>query len=226
MRKEVLGQRNKLSEEVRRKEDEDIFHKLINSSLYINAERIFTYVSYSSEVDTRKLINYALNQGKKVYIPKTIKEKREMIAVEISTLSGLIVDEHGILEPDIVDKNKIGDKFDLIIMPGVAFDRLGNRLGYGGGYYDKYIKTYGKDTVKAANDLGYICYKWDVDTIDWMDKDNPQNIINRIKKKDIKNGSIVLMHPTKATAMCLDDIISIIRTKGYIPGKLSDVFSK
>ena len=59
-----------------------------------------------------------------------------------------------------------------------------------------------------------------------MDKDNPQNIINRIKKKDIKNGSIVLMHPTKATAMCLDDIISIIRTKGYIPGKLSDVFSK
>ena len=100
MRKEVLGQRNKLSEEVRRKEDEDIFHKLINSSLYINAERIFTYVSYSSEVDTRKLINYALNQGKKVYIPKIIKEKREMLAVEISTLSGLIVDEHGILEPD------------------------------------------------------------------------------------------------------------------------------
>lgn len=150
MRKEVLGQRKKLSEEVRRKEDEDIFHKLINSSLYINAERIFTYVSYSSEVDTRKLINYALNQGKKVYIPKIIKEKREMLAVEISTLSGLTVDEYGILEPNIVDKNMVGNEFDLIIMPGVAFDRLGNRLGYGGGYYDKYIKTYGKDTVKAA----------------------------------------------------------------------------
>ena len=80
------------------------------------------------------------------------------------------------------------------------------------------------DTVKAANDLGYICYKWDVDTIDWMDKDNPDKIIERIKKKDIKDGSIVLMHPTKATTMCLDDIISIIRIKGYIPGKLSDVF--
>ena len=86
--------------------------------------------------------------------------------------------------------------------------------------------AFGEETVKAANDLGYVCYKWNIDTIDWMDKDNPQNIINRIKKKDIKNGSIVLMHPTKATTMCLEDIISIIRTKGYLPGKLSDVFSK
>lgn len=59
-----------------------------------------------------------------------------------------------------------------------------------------------------------------------MDKDNPENIINRIKKKEIKSGSIILMHPTKATTICLEDIISIIRTKGYIPGKLSDVFSK
>ena len=45
-----------------------------------------------------------------------------------------------------------------------------------------------------------------------------------IRDRDIKDGSIVLMHPTKATTMCLDDIISIIRIKGYIPGKLSDVF--
>lgn len=85
--------------------------------------------------------------------------------------------------------------------------------------------AFGDDTVKAANDLGYICYKWDVDTIDWMDKDNPDKIIQRIEKKDIKDGSIVLMHPTKATSICLDEIISIIRTRGYVPGKLSDVFS-
>ena len=78
-------------------------------------------------------------------------------------------------------------------------------------------QAFGDDTVKAANDLGYICYKWDVDTIDWMDKDNPDKIIQRIQKKDIKDGSIVLMHPTKATSICLDEIISIIRTRGYVP---------
>lgn len=85
--------------------------------------------------------------------------------------------------------------------------------------------AFGEETIKAANSLGYICYKWDVDTIDWMDKENPDKIIQRIKKKKIKEGSIILMHPTKATTLCLDEIISIIRTKGYIPGKLSDVFS-
>lgn len=85
--------------------------------------------------------------------------------------------------------------------------------------------AFGEETVKAASDLGYISYKWDVDTIDWMYKDNPQNIINRIKKKEIKDGSIVLMHPTKATTQSLEEIISVIRNKGYVPGKLSDVFS-
>ena len=52
-----------------------------------------------------------------------------------------------------------------------------------------------------------------------------QYLIFIIQKKDIKDGSIVLMHPTKATSICLDEIISIIRTRGYVPGKLSDVFS-
>ena len=62
-----------------------------------------------------------------------------MIAIKINSLSNMNVDNWGILEPKDVDKNKIGKEFDLIIMPGVAFDRYGNRIGYGGGYYDKYI---------------------------------------------------------------------------------------
>ena len=49
-----------------------------------------------------------------------------------------------------VDKNNIGDNFDLIIMPGVAFDRYGNRIGYGGGYYDKYLLNIKEDIKKIA----------------------------------------------------------------------------
>lgn len=84
--------------------------------------------------------------------------------------------------------------------------------------------SFGSNTVKAAESLNYICFKWDVDTIDWQDKHNPEKIIERVKNKDIVDGSIVLMHPTEATTQCLDDIIQIIREKNLKPGKLSDVF--
>ena len=62
-----------------------------------------------------------------------------MVAININSLNNMSVDNWGILEPKSVEKNKIGREFDLIIMPGVAFDRFGNRIGYGGGYYDKYV---------------------------------------------------------------------------------------
>ena len=84
--------------------------------------------------------------------------------------------------------------------------------------------SFGSNTVKAAESLNYICFKWDVDTIDWQDKDNPEKIIERVKNKNIVDGSIFLMHPTDATTKCLDDIIQIIRDKNLKPGRLSDVF--
>lgn len=85
--------------------------------------------------------------------------------------------------------------------------------------------SFGSNTVKAAERLNYTCFKWDVDTIDWQDRDNPEKIIERVKNKDIVDGSIVLMHPTYATTKCLDDIIQIIKDKNLKPGRLSDVFA-
>ena len=85
--------------------------------------------------------------------------------------------------------------------------------------------SFGKETVKAAVDLGYIPIKWDIDTIDWKYREEPEVIIERIKSKEMKDGSIILMHPTHATTECIDDIIDIIKDRGYNPGKLSDVFN-
>lgn len=85
--------------------------------------------------------------------------------------------------------------------------------------------SFGKDTVKAAVDLGYIPIKWDIDTIDWKYREQPEVIIERIKSREMKDGSIILMHPTHATTECIDDIIGIIKDRGYKPGKLSDVFN-
>ena len=115
IRKEILKTRDDIEVVLKKEYDSIIFKRLINSDTYKNANKIFTYISFGSEVDTKEFIKYALS------------------------LDNMGVDKWGILEPKTVEEDKIGEEFDLIIMPGVAFDKFGNRIGYGGGYYDKYI---------------------------------------------------------------------------------------
>ncbi|SHJ44613.1 polysaccharide deacetylase family protein [Tepidibacter formicigenes] len=83
---------------------------------------------------------------------------------------------------------------------------------------------YNKDTVKAAQDLNYIPIKWSIDTIDWKYKENPNEIIKRVKSKKIEDGSIILIHPTKGSVESLKAIINIVRENGYEVGKLSNIF--
>lgn len=150
IRNKIINLRNNLTEEEMKKANNRIKDKVINSDIYKNAKSIFIYVSFGSEVSTTDIINDALQSGKEVYVPKTNKKAKEMEAIRIYNLNNMTVDKWGILEPINVDKDKIGKEFDLIIMPGVAFDRKGNRIGYGGGYYDKYISKYQKKTTLLA----------------------------------------------------------------------------
>lgn len=142
VREEIIKKRNNLLPEIKKEYDALIFKQLIESDIYNKSKKIFTYVSFGSEIDTIKFIKYALNDNKEIYVPKTDKTKKEMVAIRINSLDNMSVDNWGILEPKSVDKNKIGEDFDLILMPGLAFDRKGNRIGYGGGYYDKYLSQF------------------------------------------------------------------------------------
>lgn len=150
IRKKVLDQRRNIEVEEKREWDQLIFTSLVNSDFYIEAKRIFIYVSYENEVETKDIIQYSLDNKKEIYVPKTNIKEKTMKAIKINSLDELIVDNYGILEPKDVDKKSISDKFDLIIMPGLAFDRNGNRIGYGGGYYDKYISNLNYKVLKIA----------------------------------------------------------------------------
>ena len=150
IREKIINKRNNLSLDIKIEYDISIFSELINSEFYKNANRIFTYISFGSEIDTIKFIKYALNDNKEIYVPKTDKTKKEMVAIRINSLDNMIVDKWGILEPKHVDKENICKSFDLIIMPGVAFDRKGNRIGYGGGYYDKYFSQIKDESNKMV----------------------------------------------------------------------------
>ncbi len=152
IRKEIAKLRNNLKLEDKKILDEKIFNFLIESDFYKKSKRIFIYVSYNNEVDTKEIINYSLKNDKIIYVPKINIADKTMKAIRIHSLNELYVNKYGILEPDIVDKSYIGLDFDLIVLPGIAFDKVGNRIGYGGGYYDKYLSAleYKIDKVALA----------------------------------------------------------------------------
>ncbi len=147
IRKNIIAKRD-LNKEENSLKDSKIFNELISLNSYKRAKKIFIYIGFGSEINTKDLIEIMLKEGKEVFVPKVIE--KEMIALKITSLSNLIESKFKILEP-VGEKSDIdGEEFDLIIMPGVAFDRIGNRIGYGGGYYDKYLKDISSDIKKVA----------------------------------------------------------------------------
>ncbi|HBD87897.1 MAG TPA: 5-formyltetrahydrofolate cyclo-ligase [Tyzzerella sp.] len=135
LRQRALAARNAL--EKRKEKSRQIAAHILESVAYQNTERIFTFVSMGSEVETEEIIRQAWQDGKAVAVPKTEKH-REMHFYEIRSLAELSEGRFGVREPKggVVCTPKEGD---LLLVPGLLFDGKKNRLGYGGGYYDTYF---------------------------------------------------------------------------------------
>lgn len=128
--------RREMSEEKIKAASAAIYEKLIASDFYKEASTIFTYLSIDKEVDTRKIIAKALADKKKVYIPHI--DGDSMKAVRLNGLDDIIEGKYGI--PTTRSDETITNP-DLSLVPGLSFDRNKTRLGYGGGYYDKFLDT-------------------------------------------------------------------------------------
>lgn len=124
-----------------------IFEQLITVPEFKRADRIYTYVSMDNEIDTIMLIDYSLSLEKRVFVPRV--SGRDMEFYEISDISELNPGYMGIYEPDINGKEPDYSRTGFMCMPGLAFDRSYNRIGYGGGFYDRYLSVENK-LYKAA----------------------------------------------------------------------------
>jgi 5-formyltetrahydrofolate cyclo-ligase len=124
----------------KKRKDKVIFQKLLKDDKYERADKLFIYVSLASEIDTHNVIKAALLENKKVYVPKVISRSLGMVAVKINSLEELRKNNMGILEPIEALKIISKEDIDLAIIPGLAFDVNGNRIGYGGGYYDRFFQ--------------------------------------------------------------------------------------
>lgn len=159
IRKLIKEKRNCLSITERDIKDKNIFNRVVNSEIYKNSEVIFIYVSFNGEVDTLKIIEYSLNHNKIVCVPRVICNTKSMEAVKISSTYELAKGLYGILEPKKICKAIDKKDIDLVLIPGIAFDKKGNRLGYGGGFYDKFLEK--KDLNFKFSTIG-LAYEFQV----------------------------------------------------------------
>lgn len=135
------------SPEQKAKLDNDIIGRLMRTYQYKNASTILCYVSTPLEVDTRLLIKKALDDGKRVAVPKCKPETTTMDFYLITSFEDLEKGTFGVLEP-IQSRCEIfrGDE-GICIVPGLCFDHFGYRLGYGKGYYDRFLTNYSQTKI-------------------------------------------------------------------------------
>lgn len=137
IRKEILKKRDEISKDIKAIKDSLIKQRLFSFLEFITAKTVFFYASFRSEVETLSMIKESLKIGKRVVLPKVDKERLRLMLYEIKDISELFPGYMEIPEPLLPNERLVNlDDIDLIIIPGAAFDYSGNRLGYGGGYYD------------------------------------------------------------------------------------------
>ncbi len=138
LRHEVIKRIESLSAEYIEEADKKIYEKVINLKEYKEAKTIFCFVGVNREINTLRIINNALESGKRVGVPRCIS-KGIMEVYEITGPSSLEEGKYGLLEPKKDCKLIKPEEIDFAIIPCVSSDREGFRLGYGGGYYDRYL---------------------------------------------------------------------------------------
>ncbi len=152
VRKQLRERRDALDAVERMQKSEEIQKKLFILPEFLQAEQIFTYVSYGSEVDTMKLIENCFLAEKQVFVPKVYPD-RQMKFYQIFSLEDLQKGFRGILEPKEEEtrlaKEKAKEGTAVMLLPGLGFGENGSRLGYGGGYYDTYLAHFSQDTFET-----------------------------------------------------------------------------
>lgn len=149
LRGQLLKQRNTLPVDYIRQASQTIQDTLLGLPVFQNAETVMAYISMGSETYTNGIIEHLLQIGKRVALPYLHKQPGKMEASEVRDLEQeLILGKFNTRVPKPEFFRPLDPKdIDLIVVPAVAFDVRGNRLGYGGGYYDRYLKQITPETV-------------------------------------------------------------------------------
>jgi len=130
--------RNGMSEYERRQKSADICVHIIDWAVFQRAQSVMCYTPFGSEADISGVMMHIINSGKTLILPVTTSKDGDMVAVYADSIGTLRKGNFGIMEPELYDIAP-PESIDLILTPGLAFNHSGYRIGYGKGYYDRYL---------------------------------------------------------------------------------------
>ena len=136
LRREIRDKKRAMSEAEIEARSARLGELFARTEAYKNARTVYGYMPYNQEVRTVPILEQAIRDGKRVAVPKVYGDIMKFIY--IADLSAVEKSDMGIPEP-IADEPVADDETALVLMPGLAFDKEGHRIGYGGGFYDKFL---------------------------------------------------------------------------------------
>ncbi len=134
---------------------------LLSQKIWQEAQRVALYMPTQGEIQTQDLCSQAWGQGKKVFLPRCQQDKQgHMDFIACQNMQDLAVGKYGIVEPkhDMVAPDQTTLQLDILLIPGVAFTPKGQRIGYGGGYYDRFLHILSEDKVLCVG----FAFSWQI----------------------------------------------------------------
>lgn len=154
LRQQTLALRNELDPALRREKSEQIAASLLTLPEIRQASTLFVYVNFRSEVETLPVIKRFLENNKQVTVPVTMVAEKKLLAVRITQPDQDLKPGYcGIPEPAPQlwkTRSTNPASIDVVIVPGSVFDKRGGRLGYGGGYYDRFLSLNAPQAIRIA----------------------------------------------------------------------------
>jgi len=149
IRSKILRELKTQKEDRQEQKSKVIKERLFKTKLFKKAKIVMFYLSFDGEVNTQEMIKEAIKKGKVIAVPICERKRNTIAPCKIELRSRLKKGLYGILEP--AEKCQLPlEKIDLVIVPGIAFDKKGNRLGRGKGYYDRFLKQLPRSTPRIG----------------------------------------------------------------------------
>lgn len=154
LRKNMIERLKKLDRVEKRKIEASLYDHLTKTTLWKNAQIIAITMSQSFEWDTRRLIERAWQENKTVVIPRSLNKTKTMEFHILKDFTQVVIGYGNIEEPNPLQTEIINkESIDLLIVPGLVFNRAGYRIGFGGGYFDRFLATFSNQTISLISSM-------------------------------------------------------------------------